>query len=105
MLEDMLVQMAQASTDPNRDQLIQQAINNKWGVEEAILMPMMALNQQQGFAGYRIVSEQSPAPDQMVMDVETEMTSGSAQSDTLKFQRVGGDWKVVVDEDMLKTMH
>ena len=105
MLEDMLVQMAQASTDPNRDQLIQQAINNKWGVEEAILMPMMALNQQQGFVGYRIVSEQSPAPDQMVMDVETEMTSGSAQSDTLKFQRVGGDWKVVVDEDMLKTMH
>jgi RNA polymerase sigma factor (sigma-70 family) len=105
ILEDMILQLAQASNDPNKIQLIQQAINEKWGVEEAILMPMMALNQRQGFAGYRIVSEQSPAPDQMIMDVETEMTSGPAHSDTLKFQQIGGDWKVVIDEGTLRMGH
>jgi RNA polymerase sigma factor (sigma-70 family) len=105
ILEDMILQLAQASNDPNKNQLIQQAITEKWGVEEAILMPMMALNQRQGFAGYRIVSEQTPAPDQMIMDVETETTSGLTHSDTLKFQQIGGDWKVVIDEDTLKRGH
>jgi hypothetical protein len=105
ILEDMILQLAQASDDPNKNQLIQQAINEKWGVEEAVLMPMMALNQRQGITGYRILSEQSPAPDQIIMNVETEMTSGQAQPDTLKLQRAGGNWKVVIDEDMLKNMH
>lgn len=102
MIEDKLVQMASASTDPNRNQFIQEAVNNKWGAEEAMLMPMMALNQQQGFAGYRILSEQSPAAGQMVLDVETEMNSGPPQENVLKFQQFGTDWKIVIDEDSLK---
>jgi len=105
MLEDMFVQMAQASTDPSRNQTIRAAIDNKWGVEEAFLMPMMAQNERQGFAGYRVISEDATAPDQMTLNVETEMTSGTPHTDTLKLQRFDNDWKVVIDEDWLKSMH
>jgi len=105
MLEDMFVQMAQASTDPSRNQTIRAAIDNKWGVEEAFLMPMMAQNEKQGFAGYRVISEDATAPDQMTLNVETEMTSGNPHTDTLKLQRFDNDWKVVIDEDWLKSMH
>lgn len=67
-------------------------------------MPMMALNQQQDFTGYRILSEQSPAAGQMILKVETEMSSGPPQEDVLKFQQFGDEWKIVVDEDSLKSM-
>lgn len=104
ILEDMFVQMAAASTDPDRDRLIQEVLKNKWGVEEGILMPMMALNQQQGFTGYHILSEQPLSADQMMVEVETEMASAPPHRDTLKFQLIGNDWKVVIDEDSLKSM-
>lgn len=105
MIEDMLVQMASTSTDPDRNRLIQEAINNKWGAEEAMLMPLMALNQQRGFAGYRILSEQSPVAGQMILNVETELASGPPEENALKFQQFGNDWKIVIDEDSLKSMH
>ena len=104
-LEDMLVQMAAASTAPDRDQMIQEVLKNKWGVEEAFLMPMMALNQEKSFTGYRILSQQSPVPDQRILEVETDMASAPPQQDTLKFQLIGNDWKVVIDQDTLKSMH
>ena len=75
------------------------------GVEEAFLMPMMALNQDKGFTGYRILSQLSPAPDQRILEVETDMASAPPQQDTLKFQLIGNDWKVVIDQDTLKSMH
>lgn len=104
-IEDRLVQMAAASNDPDRDKLIQEALQNQWGAEEAILMPMMALNEQKGFTGYRVLSQQSPAADGTILGVETEMASGPPQNETLKFQRFGNDWKMVVDEDAIKSAH
>ncbi len=103
LVEDMIVKMASASTDPDKERLIQEALNNKWGVEEAILMPMMALNQEKGFTGYRILSEQSPSADEMILEVETQMASAPAKTETLKFRRLGSDWKVVIDEDAVRS--
>jgi len=102
MIEDQLVQMAAASKDPDAQKLLQQALGEKWGAEEAILMPLMALNQNNNFTGFKILSEQSPSPDQMILNVETDMASGSPMTETLIFQRFGGDWKVVIDEDAVK---
>jgi hypothetical protein len=101
-IEDMLVRMAESSTDPDKEKYIQQVIDNRFGVEEAILMPMMALNQKHNFTGYRVLSELSTSPDEAVLEVETSMASAPAQKETLKFHRFGNDWKVVIDDDFVK---
>jgi RNA polymerase sigma factor (sigma-70 family) len=103
LVEDMIVKMASASTDPDKERLIQEALNNKWGVEEAVLMPLMALNQEKGFTGYRILSQESPSADEMILEVETQMASAPAKNETLKFRRFGNDWKMVIDEDAVKS--
>jgi RNA polymerase sigma factor (sigma-70 family) len=95
--EDALVKMAEASTDPNKAQYIQQVLNNNYGVEEAMLMPMMAANQNNNYTGYEILSQQSPSTDDTILQVETQMASAPAQTETLNFQRFGNDWKVVID--------
>ena len=102
MVEDMIVQMASASTAPDRDQLIQQALANKWGAEEAVLMPMMALNDQNKFTGYRILSQQATSDDDMTMQVQTEMAAAPPETENLKLHRFGADWKVVIDEDTIR---
>ena len=102
--EDALVKMAEASTDPNKAQYIQQVLNNNYGVEEAMLMPMMAANQNNTFTGYEILSQQSPSPDDMIMEVETQMESAPAQTETLNFQRFGDDWNVVIDLPTMQAM-
>ena len=102
--EDALVQMAEASTDPNKAQLVQQVLDNKFGVEEGILMPMMAANQNNTYTGYKILSQQSPSADEMTLEVETEMASAPAQTETLNFQRFGGDWKVVINKETMQKM-
>jgi RNA polymerase sigma factor (sigma-70 family) len=104
--EDALVKMAEASTNPNKAQYIQQVLNNNYGVEEAVLMPMMAANQNNTYTGYEILSQESPSADDMVLQVETEMASAPAQTEALNFQRFGNDWKVVIDQGtMQKMMH
>jgi hypothetical protein len=95
--EDALVKAAEASTDPNKAQYIQQVLNNNYGVEEAVLMPMMAQNQSNTYTGYEILSQQSPSADDAILEVETQMASAPAQTQTLNFQRFGNDWKVVID--------
>jgi hypothetical protein len=102
--EDAFVKMAEASTDPNKGQYIQQILNNNFGVEEAMLMPMMAANQNNTFTGYDILSQESPSADNMVMEVETQMASAPAQTETLNFQRFGDDWKVVIDLAAIQAM-
>jgi RNA polymerase sigma factor (sigma-70 family) len=104
-LEDMFVQMANASTDPNKDQYLQEIINNKFGVEEAILMPMMGENQNHTYTGYQILSQQSSSPDEAILEVETTMASAPAKKEKLKFRRFDGDWKVVIDDDFVKSAH
>jgi RNA polymerase sigma factor (sigma-70 family) len=102
--EDALVKMAEASTDPNKAQYIQQVLNNNFGVEEAVLMPMMAANQNNTYTGYEILSQQSPSADDTIMEVETQMASAPAQTETLNFQRFGNDWKVVIDLAAIQAM-
>jgi RNA polymerase sigma factor (sigma-70 family) len=98
MIEDQLVQMASASKDPDAPRLMQQALAENWGAEEAILMPMMAENQNNTYTGYKILSQQSPSADEMIMEVETDMASAPPKTETLNFQRFGNDWKIVIDE-------
>jgi RNA polymerase sigma factor (sigma-70 family) len=95
--EDALVKVAEASTDPNKAQYIQQVLNNNYGVEEAVLTPMMAQNQNNTYTGYEILSQQSPSAGDAILEVETQMASAPAQTETLNFQRFGNDWKVVID--------
>lgn len=102
--EDALVKMAEASTDPNKAQYIQQVLNNNYGVEEAVLMPMMAANQNNNYTGYEILSQESPSADDMVLQVETDMASAPAQTATLNFQRFGNDWKIVIDKATMQGM-
>jgi RNA polymerase sigma factor (sigma-70 family) len=102
ILEDMFVKMAEASKDTNKAQYIQQILDNNYGVEDAILMPLMALNRDKNFTGYRILSEQSPSENERVLQVETQMASAPAQKETLKFRNIDGSWKVVIDEEFIK---
>ena len=102
MIEDQLIQMAAASKDPDTPKMLQQVLAEKWGAEEAILMPMMAENQKNGFTGYKILSQQSPSPDETILQVETDMTVGPPKAETLKFQRVNGDWRILIDEEAVK---
>lgn len=102
MIEDQVVQMASASTDPNKAAYIQQALNENWGAEEAILMPMMAANQNNGFTGYQILSQQTLSPNEMILQVETDTASGPPQTETLDFQRFGSNWKIVIDENAVR---
>jgi hypothetical protein len=102
--EDALVKMAEASTDPNKAQYIQQVLNNNYGVEEAMLMPMMAANQNNTYTGYEILSQQSSSADDAILEVETQMASAPAQTENLNFQRFGNDWKVVIDLPAMQAM-
>jgi RNA polymerase sigma factor (sigma-70 family) len=105
IIEDMILKMGAASADPEKLAALQEAVNNKWGAEEAILMPLMALNKDKGFTGFNILSEQSPSDDERILQVETQMASAPAQKETLKFQRFGNDWKVVIDENFVNSAH
>ena len=96
--------MAQASTHPNKAQYVQEILNNKYGVEEGILMPIMAENQNKTYTGYKILSQQSPSADQMVLEVETEMASAPSATQTLTLQRFGSDWKVVIDKPTIQKL-
>ena len=104
-MEDMLVRMAEASNDPNKSKYLEEIINNKFGVEEGILLPMMAENKKMGFTGYHILTQQSPSPDEAQFEVETRMTSAPPKKETLKFRRFSNDWKIVIDEDFIKAAH
>ncbi len=69
--------------------------------EDATLFPMMGQNKRNAFTNYHILSRQSPSADVKLLEVETQMASAPARKETLKFQRLGRDWKVVIDEDLL----
>lgn len=96
LLEAMLEGMIVGSPDPEKAR--QQIRENGLSLEDGILFPMIAEHQQKGYAGYRVLSQQSPSAKEAVFEVETAMASGKPKTETLKFQQVNGDWKVVVDE-------
>lgn len=96
LLEAMLEGMIVGSPDPEKAR--QQIRENGLSLEDGILFPMIAEHQQKGYAGYRVLSQQSPSAGETIFEVETAMASGKPKTETLKFQHVNGDWKVVVDE-------
>jgi|GEM_PF-2455735 len=103
--EDALIRMAEASNAPNKTQYIQDIVDNKLGVDEAILMPLMALNQNGGLNGYKILSEQPVSPNEKLLTVETALNSGvSQQAETLDFQLIDGNWRIVYDKATLEKM-
>jgi hypothetical protein len=102
-LEDMVVRMLETSPDPNKARFARQIVDNQLGVEDGILMPMMAENQRRGYTGYRILSQQSPAEDETVLQLEIQMASAPARKESLKLRRIGGDWKVLIDDDFIKS--
>ncbi len=65
-------------------------------------MPMMAENQNNTYASYKILSQQSPSADEMIFEVETEMASAPPKTETLNFQRFDNDWKIVIDENAVR---
>jgi RNA polymerase sigma factor (sigma-70 family) len=101
-LEDLALQMVEKSSAPDKAQYAQQILDHNLGVEDAILFPMIAQNQNLGFTGYNILATQPLSDDEMILEVETQMTSAPAKKDTLKFRRYGDDWKVVIDDDFIK---
>lgn len=96
LLEAMLDGMIVGSPDPEKAR--QQIRENGLSLEDGILFPMIAEHQQKGYAGYRVLSQQSPTTTEAVFEIETAMTSGKPKTETLKFQQINGGWKVVVDE-------
>ena len=73
--------------------------------EEGLLMPMMAEDQNKGYTGYRILSQQSASPDDMVLEVEIGFTGAPTRKEKPEVRRLGGNWKVVIDEDFIKSAH
>lgn len=100
--EDVIIQMAEASTDPNKGRYIEEVLKNKYGVEEAILMPMMAEHEKLTYKGYHVVSQQYPSGDEAILELEMRTASGAPKSETMKFRKVGESWKIVIDESLLK---
>ena len=104
MIEDQVLQMAANSKDPDAPRMVQQALAQNWGAEEAILMPMMAENKNGPYTGYTILSQQSPSDDETDLAVQTDTASGPPKQETLKFQRFGDDWRIVIDEAAVQNM-
>jgi hypothetical protein len=98
------IQMAEASNDPNKIQYIQEILARQYGVEDAILMPLMALNEKRVFTAYRILSEESESADERVLQVETQFASTPAESEIVKLRRINNEWKFVVDDAFVKSI-
>lgn len=101
LMEAMLEGMITASPDPAkaREQIRQGGLTT----EDGVLFPLIAENQQRNYTGYRVLSQQNPTADETVLELETQMASGTAKKDTVKMQRRDGAWKVVIDEGFIET--
>ena len=102
IMEQMLAQMIAAAPEAERKRFSQQILDNQLGLEEGLLMPMMAENNARGYTGYQILSQQSPSDEEMILEVATSMTGGASKKETMKLRLFSGNWKVVVDEDFIK---
>ncbi len=100
IMEGMLAQMIATSPDPTAAR--KQIADNGLGLEDAMLFPMMAEDRDQSYTGYRVLSQQAPTVDERILAVETTMASGAAKQEDMKFQRIGSDWKLVIDEDTIR---
>jgi RNA polymerase sigma factor (sigma-70 family) len=98
--EEQMKRMAEASSDPERTKLfLEEALRKKYAIEEGLLTRLKGENIGKEYTGYRILSQQSPSADEIVMEIETLMTSAPARKEILKFRQFPNGWKVVVDAD------
>jgi len=103
-LEDMFVEMMKRSNAPNKAEVIRTLVQNEYGVEEGLLMPMMADDRRNGLTGYRIVSRKDADNGDALLEVETSRRSAPSRTETLKLRRFEGQWKVVIDEALVDSM-
>jgi RNA polymerase sigma factor (sigma-70 family) len=68
-----------------------------WGVEEGIMFPMIAQDQQLGYAGYRILSQDASVADELSLSLQMEMKSGEPDKRQMRFKRFGNEWKQILD--------
>jgi RNA polymerase sigma factor (sigma-70 family) len=101
-MEKMLEDMITAAPAAERKKFSQMILDNDLGFEEAMLMPMMGENQTKGYLGYQILSQQIVSPDETVVQLATKMTYAPTKTETLRFRRLGNDWKLVIDEQSFK---
>ena len=98
--EEQMKRMAEASSDPERTKVfLEQALQKKYAIEEGLLMRLKGENIGKEYTGYRILSQQSPSADEIIMEVETLMASAPARKEILKFHQFPNGWKVVIDLD------
>jgi hypothetical protein len=101
-LEDMFVRAMEASNDPNKAQMIQQMLDHRLDVKDGLLMPMMAEHRDRGYTGYRILSEQSPAAEERILNVEVQLKSGQTRNEQVQLRQFEEGWKVVIDEAFIR---
>jgi hypothetical protein len=92
-LTDMLASM--------HPRALEEAAKRGWGVEEGLMFPMMAHDKKEGFKAFRITSQETPAPDEVVFQIDLETNAGPTHGDRMRFKRVGEEWKRLLDiEDL-----
>ena len=101
LMEQMLEKMIATAPDPEKAR--REILEKGLGVEEGLLLPMMAKNRDMNYTGYRILSQEAPSEDRRVLEVETEMAAAPPQRETLNLQQFGGEWKVVIDETFIQS--
>jgi hypothetical protein len=93
-----LLEKMYASAPPEEVAKMKAEIEEKgWGVEEGIMFPMMAQDQQLGYAGYRILSQDASIPDELSLDLQMEMRTGKPDQRKMRFKRFGNEWKQILD--------
>jgi RNA polymerase sigma factor (sigma-70 family) len=80
---------------------VEGALKNNWDIEEGFLMPMIAENRDKGYLGYRVLSQEETGPNETILEVETQMASAPAKTETVKMRKFGENWKFVIDDEML----
>ena len=67
------------------------------GVEEGLMFPMMAQDQNNGYKGYQILSQESPSSDETALSIQLDMNTGQSQTNAMRFKRFGDRWKQILD--------
>lgn len=68
-----------------------------YGLEEAMMFPMISQDRRIGYKGYRVLSQEAPAENEMLLNIQMELNSGKTEERQMRFQRFGNDWKYVLD--------
>ncbi|MEO5802300.1 MAG: sigma-70 family RNA polymerase sigma factor, partial [Verrucomicrobiota bacterium] len=93
-----LLEKMYASVPPEEAAKMKAEIAEKgWKAEEGIMFPMMAQDQQFGYAGYRILSQGLRVPDELSVNLQLDMKTGKPETRRMRFKRFGNEWKQILD--------